>query len=85
MSLNDELIEITRSQQMARQSVKLVEPITGYFITITDHSDGSGDIIHESELKLRKVGGAHVHGVADLIMIIEDAVFTAEQEHEKNS
>lgn len=62
----------------------LIQPIRGYFITITDHSDGSGDIVHESELKLNKCGGAHIQGVADLIMIIEDAVFSAEEKHADN-
>ncbi len=56
-----------------------IGPITGYFITITDHSDGSGDVIHESELTLNKVGGAHITNAESLIMIIEDAVFTAEK------
>ena len=63
----------------------LVLPIKGYFITITDHSDGSGDIIHESELRLNRCGSAHIAGVADLIMVIEDAVFTAEKEHESGT
>lgn len=57
----------------------LVEPITGYFITITDQNTEAGDVIHESELKLSRVGGAHVRGVADLIMLIEDAVFKQEE------
>lgn len=57
----------------------LVEEIKGYVITITDQNEEDGKVIHESELKLGKVGGAHVRGVADLIMIIEDAVFTQEQ------
>lgn len=57
----------------------LVQPIKGYFITITDQNTEDGEIIHESELRLSKCGGAHVQGIADLVMLIEDAVFKQEE------
>lgn len=65
---------------MSTKDNPLVAPIKGYFITITNQNVPDGHVILEQELRLGKVGGAHVNGVADLIMQIEDAVFTEEQE-----
>ncbi len=53
----------------------LVAPIRGFHITITNQNTEDGEVIHESELKLSKVGGAHITNADALIMIIEDAVF----------
>lgn len=53
----------------------LAEPVTGFYITITNQNTVEGDVIHESELKLNKCGGAHITNAESLIMIIEDAVF----------
>ena len=58
---------------MARQSAKLVEPITGYTVAVF-----KGNPITELDLKLSKVGGAHITNADDLIMMIEDAVFNWE-------
>lgn len=56
----------------------LVGPITGYKITITNQNTPEGDVILEQDLKLNKVGGAHITNAEDLIMMIEDAVFNWE-------
>lgn len=58
----------------------LVKPIEGYTISVFKHNTDKGDVILERDLRLNKCGGAHVVGVADLIMMIEDAVFQKEQE-----
>jgi len=55
-----------------------IEPITGYKITITNQNEADGEVILEQDLKLSKVGGAHVTNADDLIMMIEDAVFNWE-------
>lgn len=57
----------------------LVLPIEGYTIAVFKHNTDKGDVILERDLKLNKCGGAHVTGVADLIMMIEDAVFQSEE------
>ena len=62
---------------MARQSAKLVEPITGYTVAVFKEGD-KGNPITELDLKLSKVGGAHITNADDLIMMIEDAVFNWE-------
>ena len=56
----------------------LVGPITGYVITITNQNEEGGPVILEQDLKLSKVGGAHITNAEDLIMMIEDAVFNFE-------
>lgn len=59
----------------------LVEPIKGYMITVTQYGPTGDEFIAlETPLQLNKVGGAHVKNPDDLIMMIEDAVFTLENE-----
>lgn len=60
----------------------LVMPIKGYYITVTDHNNDTGEVLFESELRMNKAGGAHITNAEDLIMIIEDAVFTQEKEND---
>ena len=57
----------------------LIQPIEGYTISVFRNDDDEGELIMETDLRLSRMGGAHIQGVADLIMIIEDAVFTAEK------
>jgi hypothetical protein len=63
----------------ARMSGKtpLVEPITGFTIAVfkTVQPDESANVIYEVDLKLNRVGGAHITNAESLIMMIEDAVF----------
>lgn len=60
----------------------LVMPIKGYYVTVTDHNNDTGEVLFESELRMNKTGGAHITNAEDLIMIIEDAVFTQEKEND---
>jgi hypothetical protein len=57
----------------------LVQPLEGYVITITDQDSEDGKVILESKLRISKCGGAHLQGIADLVMRIEDAVFGQEE------
>lgn len=59
-------------------STDLAEPITGYTVAIFK-KDGNNPIFEE-DLRLNKVGGAHVTNPEDLIIQIEDAVFNNEKE-----
>jgi hypothetical protein len=52
----------------------LIGPIEGYRIALTKE----GEVIDDFQLKLSKVGGAHITNAEDLIMLIEDAVFKEE-------
>jgi len=56
----------------------LTDPIKGYTIAVfkegSDHNP-----IFEEDLRLNKVGGAHVTNPDALIMMIEDAVFIEEK------
>lgn len=58
----------------------LVGPIEGYSIAVFKkvQPDESANCIFEEDLKLSKVGGAHITNAEDLIMLIEDAVFMEE-------
>jgi hypothetical protein len=56
----------------------LAMPIEGYTISVFKSNTEKGDVILEQDLKLNKVGGAHVTNADDLIMMIEDAVFNYE-------
>ena len=58
----------------------LVGPIEGYTIAVFKSNTNEGDVILEQDLKLNKVGGAHITNVDDLVMMIEDAVFQKEAE-----
>jgi hypothetical protein len=59
-------------------STKLVEPIEGYTVSI--FWEGGGDNpIYEDDLKLSKVGGAHITNPDSLITLLEDAVFKHEE------
>lgn len=58
----------------------LVLPIEGYRIALLKE----GEPVDDFNLRLSKVGGAHVRGVADLITQIEDAVFKQEEEDAKH-
>ncbi len=59
-------------------------PITGYTVAVFRLvEDGQpANCIMEEDLKLSKVGGAHVTNVDAIIMMIEDAVFKEEEKHE---
>lgn len=58
----------------------LVGPIEGYTISVFKSNTEKGDVIMEVDLKLSKVGGAHITNAEDLIMMIEDAVYQKENE-----
>lgn len=61
----------------------MVEPIEGYTISVFKHDTNEGDVIWEQDLRLNKVGGAHITNAESLIMMIEDAVFQKElDEHD---
>ncbi len=57
-------------------STKLAEPIKGYTVAI--FKKGGSNPIFEEDLRLSKVGGAHITNPDALIMMIEDAVFHEE-------
>lgn len=55
----------------------LVAKIEGYTVVVfkNGHKDNP---ITELDLRLNKVGGAHIENPDDLIMMLEDAVFNEE-------
>lgn len=59
----------------------LAEDIKGYTIAVFKlvENDQPTNVVMEVDLRLGKVGGAHVKNPEDLIMLIEDAVFKEEQ------
>ena len=59
-------------------------PITGYTVAVFRlvESGQPANCVMEEDLKLSKVGGAHVTNAEAIIMMIEDAVFKEEKEHE---
>ena len=59
-------------------STKLAEPIEGYTVTI--FKKGGNNPIFEEDLRLSKVGGAHITNPDALITMLEDAVFKEEDE-----
>jgi hypothetical protein len=61
----------------------LIGPIEGYRIALT--KEYAGEVIADFQLKLSKVGGAHITNAEDLIMMIEDAVFKEEQINAEHS
>jgi len=63
----------------------LIGPIEGYTIAVFKNDTDKGDVLFytrilEQDLKLSKVGGAHITNVEDLVIMIEDAVFQKENE-----
>jgi len=58
----------------------LISPITGYTVAVFKlvEPDQPANCVMEEDLKLSKVGGAHITNVESLIMMIEDAVFHEE-------
>ena len=62
----------------------LVEPIAGYTVAVFRlvESGQPANCVMEEDLKLSKVGGAHITNAEALIMLLEDAVF---QEEEKQN
>lgn len=58
----------------------LVEPIEGYSIAVFKkvQPDEPANCVFEEDLKLSKVGGAHITNTDSLVMMIEDAVFAEE-------
>lgn len=59
----------------------LANPIKGYTIAVFKlvQPDEASNIVLEVDLKLNKVGGAHITNAESLITLIEDAVFKEEQ------
>jgi len=59
----------------------LASPIKGYTISVFKHqgADRSPYLVTELDLKLNKVGGAHITNPESLIMMIEDAVLEEEE------
>lgn len=64
----------------------MLEPITGYTVAVYKlvESDRSACCIMEEDLKLSKVGGAHVTNADAIIMMIEDAVFKEEEKRHES-
>lgn len=60
---------------MAEDRNKLVTPIEGYVITITNQNKDDGEVVLEIPLRINQVGGAHLTNPDDLVMMIEDAVY----------
>ena len=58
----------------------LVGKIEGYTVAIFKQAqpDESAKVIFEEDLRLSRIGGAHVENPDDLIILIEDAVFKEE-------
>jgi len=62
-------------------STKLAGPITGYTVSVFKNrgAERSPFVVTELDLKLSKVGGAHITNAESLIMMLEDAVFDNEE------
>ncbi len=60
--------------------VPLILPIEGYTVAVFKkvEPDEQANCVFEEDLKLSKVGGAHITNVDSLVMMIEDAVFKEE-------
>lgn len=58
----------------------LVDPITGY--TVSVFKEGGNNPVMEEDLKLSRVGGAHITNAEALIILIEDAVFKEEDNYD---
>ena len=56
----------------------LVHAITGYTVAVFKEGCGNNPIMEE-DLRLSKVGGAHITNVESLVMMMEDAVFQEEK------
>ena len=57
----------------------LALPIEGYSIDVKKTVGNRTVCVDTIFLRLSKVGGAHIRGVADLVTQIEDAVFKQEE------
>lgn len=64
----------------------LIEPIEGYTVAVfkSVESGEPTNLVSELDLKLTKVGGAHIVNPDSLIMMIEDAVFKEEENGKAN-
>lgn len=58
----------------------LIGSIEGYSIVLykTDEVGQTASVVIRADLRLSKIGGAHIKNPEDLIMLIEDAVFREE-------
>jgi hypothetical protein len=58
----------------------LIKPIKGYTIAVYKlvEPGESANLLMEEDLRLTKVGGAHITNADSLLMMIEDAVFKEE-------
>lgn len=65
---------------MSGESPK-IGPITGYTVAVFKEGCGNNPVMEE-DLKLSKVGGAHITNAESLIMMIEDAVFQNEDNYD---
>ncbi len=64
---------------MSSGEVKLATPIDGYELIIVRRKPDKYSQVKIINLKLNKVGGAHITNPEDLIKQIEDAVFLHEE------
>lgn len=77
MTLNEALEDIARAKA---EEVPLTSPIEGYqLMVVAPHGLGQFEVAR-FDLKLSRVGGAHVTNKESLIQMIEDAVFINEKE-----